>query len=50
MEVMHRDQAETENFLRFDQVSDISAGKGPARVAGAIFFNRVFIETIRIVL
>ena len=40
MQVMHRDQAKTENFFRLDQVADVSAGKGPASEASALLFDR----------
>src|ERR1700676_1945749 len=46
MEVMNCDQAKTENFFRFDQVADISAGKVPASGTGTLFFNRAFVETV----
>src|ERR1700730_1481261 len=50
MEVMDCNQAKTENFFRFDQVANVSAGKGPASGASTFFFDWAFVETVGVVL
>ena len=40
VQVVNTDEAEAENFLRFDQMPEIGAGEIPARIAATSFLDR----------
>ena len=42
MQIVQRDQAKPENFLRLDEMANVAARKFPAGRTRAVFFDRTF--------
>ena len=43
MQIVQRDQAQPEYFLRLDEMANVAAREFPAGGTGAVFFNRPFV-------
>src|SRR5205809_3061045 len=44
IEIMQRDQTQTKNLFRLDEVTDVAAREFPARGASAVFLDRSLVQ------